>query len=54
MPTGAADAPDEDMASEGSQGWVGEEYEEDNVRGVQPSYLKFSKRLLQRPEQCVR
>ncbi len=40
--------------SEGSVGWTGEEYEEDSVRGVQPSYLKFSKRLLQRPEQCVR
>ncbi|KAF5832243.1 programmed cell death protein 2 [Dunaliella salina] len=51
---GATMEVEEEGGSEGSAGWVGEEYEEDSVRGVQPSYLKFSKRLLQRPEQCVR
>jgi len=52
--SGATMEVEEEGGSEGSAGWVGEEYEEDSVRGVQPSYLKFSKRLLQRPEQCVR
>jgi hypothetical protein len=41
-------------SEQGSIGWCDEEYEEESVRGVHPSYLKFSKRLLQRPDQCVR
>jgi len=40
--------------SDGSVGWAGEEYEEEQVRGVLPCYLKYSKRLQQRPEQCIR
>ena len=34
--------------------WAGEEYEEDQVKGVLPSYLKFANRLQRVPEQCVR
>lgn len=34
--------------------WLGEEYEEDAVRGLDPAYLKFSARLARQPGQCVR
>jgi hypothetical protein len=34
--------------------WAGEAYEEDQVRGVVPSYMKFSKRLAKQPAQCAR
>lgn len=45
----------EDAGDDASQmSWAGEEYEAGSVRGVQPSYLKFSKRLRQHPDQCVR
>lgn len=45
---------DEQGSSDGAISWAGEEYEEESARGVHPSYLKFSRRLLRRPEQCVR
>lgn len=48
------DHDDERLSSDGAFSWGGEEYEEESARGVRPSYLKFSKRLLRRPEQCVR
>ena len=34
--------------------WAPEEYEEDEVRGVAGSYLKFSQRLARQPAQCAR
>ncbi len=42
-----------DHASE-ALGWGGEEYEEDNLRGVEGAYLKFASRLGREPAQCVR
>lgn len=40
--------------SEGGGSWAPEEYEEDEVRGVEPGYLKFQQRLMRQPDQCVR
>jgi hypothetical protein len=34
--------------------WAGELYEKDEVRGVERSYLKFSKRVARQPQQCAR
>ncbi len=39
---------------DGGGGWAEEQYEEDEVRGVVPAYLKFSNRLTREPSQCVR
>jgi hypothetical protein len=44
-----------DAAGDGEGGsWVGEGYEEDQLRGVERGYLKFSKRLARQPQQCAR
>ncbi|MEW5299896.1 MAG: hypothetical protein WDW36_002866 [Sanguina aurantia] len=43
-----------DGGGEGGLEWAKEDYEKDAVRGVEASYLQFSKRLLRSPQQCVR
>ena len=50
---GGDEAESED-ASASLTSWGNEEYEEDNVRGLQTSYLKFAARLRRQPLQCVR
>ena len=41
-------------AGSGLVAWAGEEYEEERVRGVEGSYLKYAARLRRQPLQCVR
>ena len=46
---------EEAMDSESSAAaWGNEEYEEESVKGLQTSYLKFASRLRRQPLQCVR
>ena len=41
-------------AGSGLVAWAGEEYEEERVRGMEGSYLKYAARLRRQPLQCVR
>lgn len=41
-------------SSTAAESWAGEAYEKDEIRGVDRSYVKFSKRLARCPQQCVR
>lgn len=50
----AASAMEADVSDGGSESWAGEQYEEDHLRGVEGSYLKFAKRLARQPDQCAR
>lgn len=50
----AAGASNADAEGEAGASWAGEEYEPDNVRCMQRSYLKFMKRLARQPQQCAR
>ncbi|KAF8065777.1 PED1 [Scenedesmus sp. PABB004] len=38
----------------GEEAWGGEGYEKPELRGVERGYLKFSRRLARRPQQCAR
>lgn len=48
------DGEDDNGGEAGASEWAKEDYEKDAVRGVEASYLQFSKRLLRSPQQCVR
>ena len=37
-----------------AESWLGEQYEEDHVRGVDGAYLKYAARLAWQPDQCAR
>jgi len=50
----AAGASTAEAEGEAGASWAGEEYEPDNVRCMQRSYLKFMKRLARQPQQCAR
>ena len=44
----------EQGASSSAGGWTGETYEADAVKAVDTAFIKFTKRLRRRPEQCLR
>jgi hypothetical protein len=50
----AADAAAAAGGGEEGGSWAGEGYEEDQLRGVERGYLKFSKRLARQPQQLAR
>lgn len=50
---GSSSAQGQGADSDGET-YAPEEYEKDSIRGVDPAYVKFNKRLQRSPEQCVR
>lgn len=45
---------DDKAKSSSASAWAGEAYEADAVKAVDTAFIKFTKRLRRKPDQCLR